>query len=72
MTEPTYKEHKKLDEINEDFEQTGRHGNEDDIDMLYSLVRKGYLRALVSMGAYNWVFILTQKADDYLEEAKPK
>ena len=67
MEEPTYKEHKKLEEINEEGRQTGRYGDEDDIDMLYSLVHKGYLKNLVSMGAYDWIFKLTPAGDEYLE-----
>jgi len=66
--EITHSEYKKLKEIEEENGETGRHGNEPDINTLYSLVHKGYLKNLVSFGIYDWKFKMTQKAEEYLKE----
>ena len=65
MEEPTFKQHKKLQEANEmDLMRTGK---EDDIDLIYELVRGGYMNNLVMLGgAYEWRFVITEKGEEYL------
>lgn len=71
MEEPTLRQHKKLEEIKKEGGSTGRHGNEDDIDMLYELVSKGYVKNLVSLGPCDWIFRLTPETYEYLEKINP-
>lgn len=68
MSEPTYKQHKILVSIQ------GTMGaflkdNHENIDMYWELVRSGFLKNLIVMsGEFNWRFILTDKAEEYLAE----
>lgn len=66
MQEPTFKQHKILEKI-ASVGTLFRKGDEDDIDDIYELVRAGYVKNLVCMsGGYDWKFINTEKADEYL------
>lgn len=67
MTEPTYKQHKILESVNESMRGLYRNKSDEDMDELYELSRGGYLDSLVVMGGpYEWRFVLTEKAQKYL------
>ena len=68
MTEPTYKQYKILKEINENSRQG--FNNEDLTENHWGLVRTGYVRNLVSLGVYQWVFELTEKGIEFLEKTE--
>lgn len=64
MKEPTYNQYKILKEISE----TGKQGfNNDELtDDHWELVRMGYVKNLVSMGIYQWVFEITDDGINYI------
>lgn len=64
MAEPTHKQFKILEELNEQ----GRQGFNDSelTDDHWELVRSGYVKNFVSLGVYSWVFEITQKGTDYI------
>jgi hypothetical protein len=67
MEEPTHKQHKILQEVQEKT-AIGMIGKEDDIELYWELVRGGFLRNLVNMsGPNNWTFMLSDKAEKYLQ-----
>lgn len=67
MTEPTYIEHLVLSEI-EAGGAALRMGSEQDMKMMWSLVRRGYLeKSIVLQTKYNWQFYLTDQAREYLQ-----
>ena len=67
MTEPTHSQHIIL-EVIEQGGPMAMTGKEDDIELYWELVRSGYLNNLcLLMGEYEWKFVLTDKAKEYLE-----
>ena len=70
MTEPTYKQHKILEDV-EAHDGVRMTGKEYNIELYWQLVRSGYLKNLVTLtGIYEWKFILTEEAEEYLAKIK--
>ena len=68
MEEPTFKQHKVLESINEQGGSEYMTGKEDNIELYWELVRGSYLNNLVVMsGIFEWRFVLTEQAETYLE-----
>ena len=66
--EPTHRQHKVLENI---YHQGSEYmsGKEDNIELYWELTRGGYLNNLVMMsGMFDWKFVLTDKAEEYLED----
>jgi len=70
MQEPTFKQHKILEAINEQGQEL-MTGKEDNIQLYWELVRSGYLKNLCILGgSYEWKFKLTEQAERYLESTQ--
>lgn len=71
IKEPTHREFRLLCEV-QDNGPLYRVGGEEDIDIIYELVRNGYLNNLVLMGhpKYEWKFVITEQGEEYLENSK--
>jgi hypothetical protein len=64
---PTYNQHKILESIKQDGPMA-MTGEEEDMEEYWELVRNDYLKNLaLMMGKYEWKFILTSRAQEYLE-----
>lgn len=67
MLEPTYKQHKILEIVKSEYKKP-LNDSDKDIREYWELVRSGYLKGLVSFKS-DWVFILTEKGEHYLEKS---
>lgn len=64
--EPTYKQFKILEDLNE----SGRKGFNNPTDDHWELVRNKYIKNFVSFGKYLWIFEITEQGIDYLKSVK--
>lgn len=70
MSEPTYKQHKILENIDTNG-CVYATGEEDNIELYWELVRSGYLKNLAIVGGIaDWKFILAEKGEAYLQSIK--
>lgn len=71
MNEPTHRQHQILETVDALGKSCYKMGDESDMESYWELVRAGYLQNLVVIGGpYEWKFILTDKAKEYLSTFK--
>lgn len=71
MVEPTHNQYLVLKEIEDEGSSVDADNDNPQIEKYWELVRAGYLKNLVGF-LNDWKFILTEKAEEYLEEQCPK
>jgi putative NIF3 family GTP cyclohydrolase 1 type 2 len=65
--EPTHSQYKILKNVKskDRIELSSEHTN---LDQHWELVRSGYLKHLLNLRTDNWIFVLTEEGESYLEE----
>ena len=65
MKEPTFRQHKKLEELKNGFSM--RKGDEEDMEIIWELVRMGLVKNFALLGdKYDWSFEVTEDGEKYL------